>query len=184
MCFVFIWEQTATCATYNINWLVFITEMKSVYRAVLTGSLNIAACASSVKPIGYMMHQQFNIQQLYALPHAVFKCSVFIWGKNPGVYPWVVRRTGPTAGVYCPCRESNPRSWLPVRRLVAVPLRYLSLGESGCDVIVDLAVWTPYGTSCSIMAQKAEPKESLQCATADDKLKNSQQTYLALRQGI
>ena len=29
-CFVFIWEQTATCATYSINWLVFITEMKSV----------------------------------------------------------------------------------------------------------------------------------------------------------
>ena len=27
MCFVFIWEQTATCATYSMNWLVFITEM-------------------------------------------------------------------------------------------------------------------------------------------------------------
>ena len=39
MCFVFIWEQTATCATYSINWLVFITEMKSVYSAVRTGSL-------------------------------------------------------------------------------------------------------------------------------------------------
>ena len=26
--FVFIWEQTATCAIYSINWLVFITEMK------------------------------------------------------------------------------------------------------------------------------------------------------------
>jgi len=25
MCFVFIWEQTATCATYTINWLTFIT---------------------------------------------------------------------------------------------------------------------------------------------------------------
>jgi len=25
MCFVFIWEQTATCAPYSINWLVFIT---------------------------------------------------------------------------------------------------------------------------------------------------------------
>ena len=37
MCFVFIWEQTATCATYSINWLVFITEMKSVYCAVRTG---------------------------------------------------------------------------------------------------------------------------------------------------
>ena len=28
MCFVFISEQTVTCATYSINWLVFITEMK------------------------------------------------------------------------------------------------------------------------------------------------------------
>ena len=40
MCFVFIWEQTATCATYSINWLVFITEMKSVYSAVRTESLH------------------------------------------------------------------------------------------------------------------------------------------------
>ena len=46
MCFVFIWERTATCATYSINWLVFITEMKSVYSAVRTGSLNKAFCAS------------------------------------------------------------------------------------------------------------------------------------------
>ena len=49
MCFVFIWEQTATCATYSINWLVFITEMKSVYSAVRTGSLNKAVCASYLK---------------------------------------------------------------------------------------------------------------------------------------
>ena len=49
MCFVFIWEQTATCATYSINWLVFITEMKSVYSAVRTGSLNKAVYASSLK---------------------------------------------------------------------------------------------------------------------------------------
>jgi len=40
MCFVFIWEQTATSAPYNINRLIFITEMKSVYCAVRTGSLN------------------------------------------------------------------------------------------------------------------------------------------------
>ena len=49
MCFVFIWEQTANCATYSINWLVFITEMKSVYSAVRTGALNKAVCASYVK---------------------------------------------------------------------------------------------------------------------------------------
>ena len=48
LCFVFIWEQTATCATYSINWLVFITQMKSVYSAVRTGSLNKAVCASSL----------------------------------------------------------------------------------------------------------------------------------------
>ena len=44
MCFVFIWEQTVTCATYIIHWLVFITEMKSVYCAVRTGPLNKAVC--------------------------------------------------------------------------------------------------------------------------------------------
>ena len=49
VCFVFIWEQTASCATYSLNWLVFITEMKSVYSAVRTGSLNTAVCASSIK---------------------------------------------------------------------------------------------------------------------------------------
>jgi hypothetical protein len=42
MCFVFIWEQTATCTTYSINWLVFITQMKRVYSAVRTRSLNKA----------------------------------------------------------------------------------------------------------------------------------------------
>ena len=49
MCFVFIWEQTATCATYIINWLVFITGMKSIYCAVRTGSLNKAVWASYLK---------------------------------------------------------------------------------------------------------------------------------------
>jgi hypothetical protein len=32
-----------------MNWLVFITEMKSVYCAVRTGSVNKAACASYLK---------------------------------------------------------------------------------------------------------------------------------------
>jgi len=49
MYFVFISEQTAASTPYNVNWLVFITEMKSVYSAVRTGSLNKAVCASSVK---------------------------------------------------------------------------------------------------------------------------------------
>jgi len=49
MCFVFIWEQTATSTPYNTKWSGFITEMKRVHSAVRTGSLNKAVCASSLK---------------------------------------------------------------------------------------------------------------------------------------
>jgi len=49
MCFVWISEQTAFIALYNINLLVFITEMKSVYNAVRTGSLNQMDRVSSLK---------------------------------------------------------------------------------------------------------------------------------------
>ena len=73
MCFVFIWEQTATCATYSINWLVFINEMKSVYSAVRTGSLNKAVCASSLK---------VNIATTVRSAHTVFMCFVFIWKQT------------------------------------------------------------------------------------------------------
>jgi len=37
-----------------MNWLVFITEMKSVYSAVRTGSLNKAVCSSFLK--GYYLN--------------------------------------------------------------------------------------------------------------------------------
>jgi len=73
MCFVFIWEQTATCATYSINWLVFMVEMKSVYSAVRTRSLNKAVCASSLK---------VNIAATVRSAHTVFMCFVFIWEQT------------------------------------------------------------------------------------------------------
>jgi len=44
-----IYLRTVTCATCIIQWLVFITEMESVYYAVQTGTLNKAVCASSLK---------------------------------------------------------------------------------------------------------------------------------------
>ena len=49
VCFVWISEQAAIISLYCFKSLVFITEMKSVYSAVRTGSLNKAACASSLK---------------------------------------------------------------------------------------------------------------------------------------
>ena len=86
MCFVFIWEQTATCATYSINWLVFIAEVKSVYSAVRTGALNKGVCSSSLKPTGYVMHQQFNIQQLYALP-TLYLCVLYLSENKQRLVP-------------------------------------------------------------------------------------------------
>jgi hypothetical protein len=79
--FLFIWEKTATCATYSINWLVFITEMKSVYYAVRTGSLNKAVCvfkglSSSPSSSGALL------VTLYFPSTSVFYCSSWfvIWG--------------------------------------------------------------------------------------------------------
>jgi hypothetical protein len=46
-------KAVCVCATYSINWLVFITEIKSVYSAVRTRSLNKAVCASSLKGLRY-----------------------------------------------------------------------------------------------------------------------------------
>jgi len=74
-------KQTAICAAYSINWLVFITEMKNVYSAVRTGSLNKAVCASSLKSTGYVMHHQFNIQQLYALS-TLYLCVLYLSQTN------------------------------------------------------------------------------------------------------
>ena len=69
LCVLYLSENKQRLVPLNsINWLVFITEMKSVYSAVRTGSLNEAVSASSLKSTGYVMHQQFKIQQLYALP--------------------------------------------------------------------------------------------------------------------
>ena len=86
MCFVLIWEQAATCATYTINWLVFIIEMKSVYSAVRTGSLNKAVCTSSLNPTGHVMHHQFNIQQLYVLP-TLYLCVLYLSENKQRLVP-------------------------------------------------------------------------------------------------
>jgi hypothetical protein len=58
-------EQTATCVTYSINVLVFITEMKSVYSAVRTGLLNKAVCVSSFRTNSDLCHLQHKLIGFY-----------------------------------------------------------------------------------------------------------------------
>ena len=50
LCVLYLSENKQRLVPLNsINWLVFITEMKSVYSAVRTWSLNKVVCASSLK---------------------------------------------------------------------------------------------------------------------------------------
>ena len=39
-----------------------------------------------LKPTGYVMHQQFNIQQLYALP-TIYLCVLYLSEKNQRLVP-------------------------------------------------------------------------------------------------
>ena len=79
MYFVFIWEQTGTCATYSINWLVFITEIKSVYCAVRSGSLNKVVCASSLMlvPVQTIHYLSKDFQSLVVSLHSKLRTSTY-----------------------------------------------------------------------------------------------------------
>jgi len=61
MCFVWIWEQTAIISSFNINWLVFITETVCLLRGT-------DYIFNPLKPSGHYMYHKFNIQQFYVLP--------------------------------------------------------------------------------------------------------------------
>jgi hypothetical protein len=82
MCFVFVWEQTAICATYSINWLDIITKMKSVYSAVRTGALNEAACACVTYSINWLvfineMKSVYSAVRTGSLNEAVCACATY-----------------------------------------------------------------------------------------------------------
>jgi hypothetical protein len=67
-----------TCATYSINWPIFITELKSVYSAVRTGPLNKAFCASSWNyGLRWITHKTaYEIESLNILAYyAVLICT-------------------------------------------------------------------------------------------------------------
>ena len=89
MCFVFISEQTATSTAYTINWLVFITEMKSVYSAVRTGSLNKAVCASSLKD-----WQRSSFGSCKVLTDLTGLKTETMRSAEPSVHTWQCKRRG------------------------------------------------------------------------------------------
>jgi len=52
---------------------------------VITGTLPITVI-NLVKPTGYVMHQQFNIQQLYALP-TLYLCGLYLSENKQRLVP-------------------------------------------------------------------------------------------------
>jgi hypothetical protein len=40
-----------------------------------------------LKPTGYVMHQQFNIQQLYVLPHTLYLCVFCLFENKQRIVP-------------------------------------------------------------------------------------------------
>ena len=67
-------RKTATCATYSINWLVFITELKSVYWLVQTGSLNKVQCCSPQIRSNLMVNKWccfYSVTSVHALWHSL-----------------------------------------------------------------------------------------------------------------
>jgi len=61
MCFAWISEETAIISLYSNYLSVFITQMKSVYSAVRTGSLNKAVCATSFRTNSDLCHLQHKL---------------------------------------------------------------------------------------------------------------------------
>jgi hypothetical protein len=67
---------------HSIKWLVFITEMKSVYSAVRTGSLNTAVCACATYSINWLvfiteMKSVYSAVRTGSLNKAVCACATF-----------------------------------------------------------------------------------------------------------
>ena len=55
-------RNSAKCQIKCVKWFKYILCLK---------------CITLLKPIGHVMHRQFNTQQMYALP-TLFMCFVFI----------------------------------------------------------------------------------------------------------
>ena len=75
----------ATCSffTYEFTFIVFtaklIIELRK-FSLLPSGSLNL------LQPTGHVMHQQFNIQQLYGLP-TLYLCVLYLSENNQRLVP-------------------------------------------------------------------------------------------------
>ena len=72
------------CITAHLNPVQSeqFTEISQYYAANIDSHLNI----NLLKPTGYVMHQQFNIQQLYVLP-TLYLCVLYLSENKQRLVP-------------------------------------------------------------------------------------------------
>ena len=61
------------------------TRMCPIFRSAVHSS-NLQLTVNLLKPTGYVMHQQFNIQQLYVLP-TLYLCVLYLSGNKQRLVP-------------------------------------------------------------------------------------------------
>ena len=95
MCFVFIPEQTATCPTYNINWLVYIYiyQFQNVFLRCPTPRLHcfLSSHWPSFRFLSFMAFLIPSIQFFSGLPRALFCFRIHfnaILGNLPSTILW------------------------------------------------------------------------------------------------
>ena len=76
---MWISEQTAMFSLYSINISVFVTEEECLPRGT-------DRVFNLLKTTGYVMHQQFNIQQLYAL-YTLYLCVLYLSENKQRILP-------------------------------------------------------------------------------------------------
>ena len=85
-----LWSFGLCC--YVVWWMGFIvccymsTESTCVTFKKTVSAMNSFCCLNLLKPTGYVMHQQFNIQQLYALP-TLYLCVLYLSQNKQRLVP-------------------------------------------------------------------------------------------------
>jgi hypothetical protein len=74
-----------TTYLYTVSWILLgntdtCTDFK--FEQTFIVCLNYMENINLLKPTGYMMHQQFNIQQMYALP-TLYLCVLYLSENRP-----------------------------------------------------------------------------------------------------
>ena len=71
---------------YNISMFVAMIILRILLEHVTRSVDKVECYVNILKPTGYVMHQQFNIQQLYALP-TLYLCVLYLSENKQRLVP-------------------------------------------------------------------------------------------------